>query len=81
MELARALEGLTDSQREVVALRFFAGYSTREIAAAMGKREAAIYSLEVRALASLRRFLGEKEANFPVPPDKNGPSEDIDTAI
>ena len=81
MELARALEGLTDSQREVVALRFFAGYSTREIAAALGKREAAIYSLEVRALASLRRFLGEKEATLAIPPDKNDPLEDIDTAI
>jgi len=81
MELARALEGLTDSQREVVALRFFAGYSTREIASAMDKREAAIYSLEVRALATLRRFLGEKEATLPVQPDKNSPLEDIDTAI
>lgn len=80
IELARALEALTESQREVVAMRFFAGYTTREIAAAMDKGEAAIYSLEVRALASLRRFLGEKEADSPVPPDKNGPPEDIDTA-
>lgn len=81
MELARALAALTDSQREVVALRFFAGYTTREIAVAMGKREPAIYSLEVRALASLRRFLGEIEPNFPVLADKNGPVADIDTAI
>ena len=80
MELARALEQLTESQREVVALRFFAGYSTREIASAMDKREAAIYSLEVRALDSLRRLLGEKEGRLPVAPDKNGPLEDIDRA-
>jgi RNA polymerase sigma-70 factor, ECF subfamily len=81
MELARALEALTDSQREVVTLRFFAGYTTREIAAAIGKREPAIYSLEVRALASLRRFLGEIESNVSVLADKNGPAGDIDRAI
>ncbi len=80
MELVRALESLTEAQREVVALRFFAGYSTREIAAAMDKREAAIYSLEVRALASLRRILGENEPNLPLRPDKNDPLEDIDRA-
>lgn len=81
MELARALEELTESQREVVALRFFAGYSTREIAAAMDKREPAIYSLEVRALASLRRILGEKQPDSAIQPDKNDPPEDIDRAI
>lgn len=80
MELARALEALTESQREVVALRFFAGYSTREIAAAMDKGEAAIYSLEVRALASLRRILGEKEPKLPVEPDKIDPADNIDRA-
>ena len=53
--LAEALDHLTAEQREVVALRFFAGYSTREIAVAMAKGEAAIYSLEVRAIAALRR--------------------------
>ncbi len=81
MELAQALERLTESQREVVAMRFFAGYSTREIAAAMDKRESAIYSLEVRALDSLRRLLGEKEGNPAPLPDKTDPVDDIDRAI
>jgi len=80
MELARALADLTDGQREVVALRFFAGYTTREIAAALSKSEAAVYSIEVRALAALRRFLGECERNLLLEPDKNPPLEDIDTA-
>jgi RNA polymerase sigma-70 factor (ECF subfamily) len=81
MELARALEGLTESQREVVVLRFFAGYSTREIAAAMDKREAAIYSLEVRALDSLRRILGEHTPKIANEPDEFVASTDIDTSI
>jgi RNA polymerase sigma-70 factor (ECF subfamily) len=80
MELARAVGGLTESQREVVALRFFAGYSTREIAAAMDKGEAAIYSLEVRALDSLRRILGEHTPKIAEEPDKFTPSTDIDTS-
>ena len=56
--LADALRALTSEQAEVVTLRFFAGYSTQEIAAVLGKSTAAIYSLEVRGIASLRRQLG-----------------------
>ena len=56
--LADALRALTSEQADVVTLRFFAGYSTQEIAAALGKSTTAIYSLEVRGIASLRRQLG-----------------------
>ena len=56
--LADALRSLTVEQADVVTLRFFAGYSTQEIAAALGKSAAAIYSLEVRGIASLRKQLG-----------------------
>jgi len=55
--LAQALRRLTVDQRDVLVLRFFSGCSTREIAAALGKSESAVYSLEVRALAALRRCL------------------------
>ena len=55
--LADAIRSLTREQGEVIALRFFAGYSTKEIARALGKSEPAIYSLEVRAIAALRRRL------------------------
>jgi RNA polymerase sigma-70 factor, ECF subfamily len=76
--LAEALQRLTSDQREVVALRFYAGYSTREIAAAMRKREAAVYSLEVRAIAALRRQFDKDGRGFPVEADENSPSPGID---
>jgi RNA polymerase sigma-70 factor (ECF subfamily) len=54
----RALETLTDEQREAVALRFFAGLSAREAAEAMGKQEGTIRGLQFRAIAALRRQMG-----------------------
>jgi len=53
-----ALAGLTDEQREAIALRFFAGLSAREAAAAMGKQEGTVRGLQFRAIAALRRELG-----------------------
>lgn len=58
LALSEALRCLTSIQGEVIALRFFAGYSTREIAKALHKSESAVYSLEVRAIGALRRQLG-----------------------
>ena len=58
-----ALEQLTEDQRQLIALRYFADATTTEIAATMGKNEPAVYSLEVHALAALRRAMsrgGEK---------------------
>ena len=76
--LAQAMRKLTKHQREIVALRFYAGYSTREIAAALSKSEAAVYSQEARALASMRRFLAPELRNSPAPPGEKGPSSGID---
>ena len=56
--VARALADLTDDQREVIELRFFAGLSVYEVAAAMGRQEGTIRGLQFRAIASLRRSLG-----------------------
>ena len=53
-----ALSTLTDDQRDVIALRFFAGLSAREAADAMGKQEGTIRGLQFRAIAALRRQLG-----------------------
>ena len=53
-----ALSTLTDDQRDVIALRFFAGLSAREAAVAMGKQEGTIRGLQFRAIAALRRQLG-----------------------
>lgn len=55
--LSEALTSLTQDQADAVVLRFYSGYSTPEIAAAMGKSESAVYSLEIRAMAALRRYL------------------------
>ncbi len=56
--VARALAELTDDQREVIELRFFAGLSVHETADAMGRQDGTIRGLQFRALASLRRSLG-----------------------
>jgi RNA polymerase sigma-70 factor (ECF subfamily) len=60
--MARALDALTDEQRDVIALRFFAGLSAREAAVAMGKQEGTIRGLQFRAIAALRRELGLGES-------------------
>jgi RNA polymerase sigma-70 factor (ECF subfamily) len=64
--VARALGVLTDEQREVIELRFFAGLSAREAAEAMGKQEGTIRGLQFRAIASLRRALGTQLSEFPI---------------
>jgi len=56
--VAAALVGLTDEQRDAIALRFFAGLSAREAAAVMGKQEGTVRGIQFRAIAALRRRLG-----------------------
>jgi RNA polymerase sigma-70 factor (ECF subfamily) len=56
--VAVALRELTEDQREVIELRFFAGLSVLEAAVAMGRQEGTIRGLQFRAIASLRRSLG-----------------------
>jgi len=57
-QVARALIELTDDQREVIELRFFAGLSVHETADAMGRQDGTVRGLQFRALAALRRSLG-----------------------
>ncbi len=56
--VARALIELTDDQREVIELRFFAGLSVHEAADVMGRQDGTVRGLQFRALAALRRSLG-----------------------
>jgi RNA polymerase sigma-70 factor (ECF subfamily) len=58
--VAGALQRLTPDQREVVALRFFAGLSPREIAELTGRNEGSIRGLQFRAIEAMRRTLGVK---------------------
>ena len=61
-EVAAALAGLTDEQRDAIALRFFGGLSAREAAAVMGKQEGTIRGLQFRAIAAIRRQLRIEES-------------------
>jgi RNA polymerase sigma-70 factor (ECF subfamily) len=62
--VSRAMSELTDDQREVIELRFFAGLSVSEAAVAMGRQDGTIRGLQFRAIASLRRSL-EIESGAP----------------
>ncbi|MEJ2597693.1 MAG: sigma-70 family RNA polymerase sigma factor [Anaerolineales bacterium] len=58
-EVKRALQQLTNEQQHVLALRFAEQRSLDETAKIIGKSVSAIKALQFRALASLRRRLGE----------------------
>ena len=60
--VAAAMKDLTEDQREVIELRFFAGLSVLEAAEAMDRQEGTIRGLQFRAIASLRRSLGIESA-------------------
>ena len=56
-----ALLRLTAEQQQIITLRFGEGLSAPAVAAALGKPETAIRSLQHRALAALRRLLREDD--------------------
>jgi RNA polymerase sigma-70 factor (ECF subfamily) len=56
-DLEIAMRQLTGDQQHVIALRYFAGLTTAEIAQTLERSERAVYSLEVRALAAMRHLL------------------------
>ena len=61
-KLSEALKYLSQDQREVIGLRFFAGLSSVEAGKFMGKRPGAVRQMQNRALKSLRQALaGEFE--------------------
>jgi RNA polymerase sigma-70 factor (ECF subfamily) len=61
-ELRRALEELTEEQRDVVVRRFVLDQSLEQVAAATGRRVGAVKAMQHRALAALSRRLGSAEA-------------------
>jgi RNA polymerase sigma-70 factor (ECF subfamily) len=58
-ELRSAIRELTPDQQEALTLRFAAGLSAEEAAAVMGRRAGTVRGLTFRAIATLRRRLGE----------------------
>jgi RNA polymerase sigma-70 factor, ECF subfamily len=61
-EVQGAMEELTETQREVLALRFGQALPVRDVAQSMHKSEGAVKQLQVRALAALAEKLGRREA-------------------
>jgi RNA polymerase sigma-70 factor (ECF subfamily) len=61
-ELRRVVAALPADQQEAVALRFFAGLSTAEAAAVLGRSEGAVKMLVHRAVAALRGRYADEEA-------------------
>lgn len=59
-ELRDAIRTLTPDQQEALSLRFAAGLSAEEAAAVMGRRAGTVRGLTFRAIASLRRRMGEE---------------------
>ena len=57
MDLLNAIEELTPEQRDVVILRYFMSMSSHEVGSLLGKTQPAVFSLQARALASLRSKL------------------------
>jgi len=58
--LVEAVTALSDRMREVIALRFGAGYSVSETADLVGRSEAAVKKLQHRALVELRTRLQDE---------------------
>ena len=59
LDLIAGINELTKEQRETLVLRFYVGLSAKEVGLVIGKTEQAVYALQVRALAALRRILGD----------------------
>lgn len=56
-----AMQHLTEEQKEVVRLRFFAGLTSREVASTLGKNDGAVREMQSAALEKLRQLLGESQ--------------------
>ncbi len=56
-QLQIALKYLTEVQRQVIVLRFIEGFDTATVARTLGRKEAAVKSVQHRALKSLRGIL------------------------
>jgi RNA polymerase sigma-70 factor (ECF subfamily) len=58
--LQEAIQGLPPDQRQAVLLRFFAGMRNKEVGKVMNRSEGAVKLLVFRAVANLRKDLGDE---------------------
>ncbi len=56
-EVVRAMQDLTDLQREVITLRFAGGLSVAETASAVGRKENAVKALQHAGIRKLRQIM------------------------
>jgi RNA polymerase sigma-70 factor (ECF subfamily) len=61
--LSEAIDSLTESQRQVIVLRFFEGMDNADIAEVLDKTVGAVKALQHRGLASLSRFFSNRDAS------------------
>ncbi|MGI6240292.1 MAG: sigma-70 family RNA polymerase sigma factor [Christensenellales bacterium] len=59
--LSRAMETLTDQQREIIRYRFYDGLSQRDVAGRLGISQMSVSRAERRALQTLRSFMEKTE--------------------
>jgi RNA polymerase sigma-70 factor (ECF subfamily) len=57
----KAMESLTEEQREILRLRFFGGLPSKEVAAILNKSDGAVREMQRAALLKLRQLLNNKE--------------------
>lgn len=56
-EVRQVLDKLTSDQRDVLLLRFYGGLTAEEVGSLLGKSTGAVKTLQVRAIAAIRRGL------------------------
>ncbi len=65
--VARAMEQLTPEQREVIALRFFGGLTSKEAGGILNKSDGAIREMQRAAIEKLRKLLATEERSADEP--------------
>lgn len=58
-QLQKAMEQLSDAQRQVLALRFGSGLTSEEAATVMGKKPGAVREMQSAGIKKLRQILGK----------------------
>ena len=57
--VAQAIAQLPAAQRDVIALRFFSGLSSKEVGGILGKSSGAVREMQSAGVKSLRRLMGD----------------------